>query len=90
VKESEETIKQLEMKIKGLEHQIEHLEDIHSSYLDENDVRVLVERILIDKEFATKKEIESIVNESQLQLVKWIIGTGISVATVIASIIQFI
>ena len=90
MEEYEVKIKELEIKLKELKNQLEHFEDIHSGHLDENDVRALVDRILTEKEYVTKKVIESIINESNLQLVKWIVGTGISVAAVVASIIQFI
>jgi hypothetical protein len=90
VKESEVKIEHLEMLVKEFGHQLKHFENIHQGHLDENDIRALVDRILIDKEFATKNEIESIVYASQLQLVKWIIGTGISVIAIVVSIIQFI
>lgn len=83
-------IQEVEIKLKEIDHKLEHFEDIHSSHLDENDVRALVDRILVEKEFATKIEIESAINEHHLQLVKWIIVTGISVIAVIVSFMQFI
>lgn len=90
MKDVDVQIKELELKIKDLEHQIDRLEDRFSNQLDENDIRAVVDKVLSEKEFATPKQVESSVNESHLQLVKWIIGTGISVAAVVVSIYQFI
>ncbi|MDQ0232386.1 hypothetical protein [Metabacillus malikii] len=90
MKDVEVQIKELELKIKDLEHQIDRLEDKHTEQLDENDIRAVVDQVLNEKDFASPKQVESQVNESHLQLIKWIIGTGISVAAVVVSIYQFI
>ncbi|TXC89850.1 hypothetical protein FS935_15945 [Metabacillus litoralis] len=88
-KEFEVGLKELELTVKELEYQLENFEDHHSNTLDENDVRALVDKILTEKEYVTKKEMDKKIYESQLQLTKWIVGTGISVAAVVVGILRF-
>lgn len=82
----------IELKIMELEMKMEEFcilqENFHETVqnqLDNNDVRTLLEQVLAEKRFATSSELEQRINASQVQLIKWIIGTGIStVAIVIA------
>lgn len=85
----EEKVHDLEMKVQELEQQLEHLEEFHSNHLDENDVRAVVDQLFLDKQISTKEDIEGKINTSHLQLIKWIIGTGISVGAVVVSILRF-
>ena len=43
---------------------------------------------LNEKEFALEQEVESKLSKQQLQLIKWSVGTGISVVAVCISIIR--
>ncbi|HZH62449.1 MAG TPA: hypothetical protein VEY70_23355 [Metabacillus sp.] len=84
-----ERLWELEQRIIELEQQLEHLEEFHSNHLDENDVRVVVDKIFMEKKIASQEEIDSKIVKSHLQLVKWIIATGISIGAVIISMIRF-
>lgn len=88
-KEVEDSLKELELTVKELEYQFENFEDTHSSHLGENDVRALVDKVLTEKEYVTKKDMDKKIYESQLQLTKWIVGTGISITTLIVGILRF-
>jgi regulator of replication initiation timing len=87
--ELEDNVHELEMRIYELEQQIEHIEEFHLDFLDENDVRAVVDDLLVEKNIATREEIERQINKSQLSLTKWIIGTGISIGALVVSIVQF-
>ncbi|WP_226670896.1 hypothetical protein [Metabacillus litoralis] len=88
-KEIVESLKDLELTVRELEYQLENFEDIHENHLEDNDVRALVDKILTEKEYVTKKEMDKNIYESQLQLTKWIVGTGISVTTLVVGILRF-
>ena len=85
-----EDMKDLLLKIKELEYQIDNVEGKHSNHLDENDVRALVDKILTEKEYVTQKEVDRKTTESHLQLIKWIIGTGLSATAIIVTIVGFL
>lgn len=82
-------LRELELRINELEQQLEHFEKFHSNHLDENDVRVVVDKILREKRIASQGEIDSKISQSHLQLIKWIIGTGISIGAAILGMLQF-
>lgn len=84
-----EKLYELEQRINELEQQLENLEELHSNHLDENDVRVVVDKIFMEKKIASQEEIDSKIYKSHLQLVKWIIATGISIGAVIISMMRF-
>jgi regulator of replication initiation timing len=86
----EEKVHDLEMKVQELEQQLDHMEEFHSYHLDENDVRAVVDRLFTEKKLASKEDVEGKIDRSHLQLIKWIIGTGISVGAVVVSILHFI
>ncbi|MCM3162119.1 hypothetical protein KDJ21_001615 [Metabacillus litoralis] len=88
--EVEEKVHELEMKIHELEQQIEHIEEFHSNSLDENDVRAVVDGLLAEKNIATQEEIERQLNKSHLSLIKWILGTGVSIGALVVSIVRFL
>ena len=94
-------MKNLELKIKELEMKIEELENLQDNLqenfqdsvknqLDHNDVRTLVDQLLKEKEFATFSDLEQEISKNQVQLIKWIVGTGISAVSIIFGLIELL
>lgn len=79
-------VKELEMKIEELESLQENFQETVQNQLDNNDVRTLMEQVLAEKRFATRSEVEQRVSDSQVQLIKWIVGTGISTISIILAL----
>lgn len=83
-------IKELEMKIEELESQQENFQETIQSQLDNNDVRTLMEQMLDEKDFVTAPDMEQSLSKSQVQLIKWIVGTGISSISIIITLFEFL
>ncbi|GAM15721.1 hypothetical protein [Mesobacillus selenatarsenatis] len=83
-------IKELEMKIEELESQQENFQETVQSQLDNNDVRTLMEQMLDEKDFVTAPDMEQSLSKSQVQLIKWIVGTGISSISIIIALFEFL
>lgn len=79
-------ILELEMKIEELEILQENFHDTIKNQLDNNDVRTLLEQMLAEKRFATYSDMEQKMSANQVQLIKWIIGTGISTVSIIIAL----
>ncbi|GAE34294.1 hypothetical protein [Halalkalibacter akibai] len=84
----DQELRELELKIKELESKIETLKMANEQHLKQNEVQILIDQILNEKEFALEQEVESKLSKQQLQLIKWSVGTGISVVAVCISIIR--
>ena len=87
---------ELELKVKELEDKHDELETLYDSLhettkkqLDENDVRTIVDQLLIEKGFMTQTDVDKKISQSQLQLIKWVIGTGLTTIAVLGSLIKF-
>jgi hypothetical protein len=83
-------IKELELKIEELEALIDHIQDSSQPQLDHDDVRALVNQILADKEVVAAADLEKRLSQNQIQLIKWIVGTGISIISITFAMIQFL
>ncbi|MGV2941696.1 hypothetical protein AB5I83_18995 [Mesobacillus sp. LC4] len=88
--ELEIKIKELEMKIEELESLQENFQETVQNQLDNSDVRILMEQMLAEKEFVTTSDLEQTVSKSQVQLIKWIVGTGISSVSIIIALFEFL
>lgn len=90
MKEIEIKIKELEMKIEELESLQENFQETIQGQLDNNDVRTLLEQILEGKKFVSTSDMEQRLSKSQVQLIKWIVGTGISSISIIIALFEFL
>ncbi|MBT2638637.1 hypothetical protein [Bacillus sp. ISL-39] len=90
MKEIELKIKELEMKIEELESLQENFQVTIQSQLDNNDVRTLMNQILNEKDFVTTPDMEKSLSKSQVQLIKWIVGTGISTISIVVGLFEFL
>lgn len=79
-------MKELEMKIEELEILQENFQEMIRSQLDNNDVRTLLEQVLAEKRFATNADMEQRISASQVQLIKWMVGIGISTISIIIAL----
>lgn len=79
-------IRELEMKLEELEILQENIHETVKNQLDNNDVRTLLEQVLAEKRFATHSDMEQRISASQIQLIKWIMGTGISTVSIIIAL----
>ncbi|MFT9599667.1 hypothetical protein [Mesobacillus sp.] len=90
MEELELKIKELVMKIEELESLQENFQQSIQSQLDNNDVRTLMDQVLDEKEFVTLPDMEQRLSKSQVQLIKWIVGTGISSISIIIALFEFL
>lgn len=90
MKNLELKIKELEMKIEELESMQENFQDSVQNQLDNNDVRSIVDQLLKEKEFTTYSDLEQEISKNQVQLIKWIVGTGISAVSIIFGLIELL
>ena len=88
---------ELELKVKELEMKIEELESIQENFqesiqdqLYNNDVRTLINQIVDEKGYVSTPDMEQRLSKSQVQLIKWIVGTGISTISIITALFEFL
>ncbi|WP_078553435.1 hypothetical protein [Bacillus alkalicellulosilyticus] len=58
--------------------------------LTEENLDTIVEQTLKDKKYLTQSEVKELVKETQLNVIKWTIGTTISVGAIILAAIRVI
>ncbi|WP_216829156.1 hypothetical protein [Alkalihalobacterium elongatum] len=56
----------------------------------EEQVALTVDKILTEKEYMTETEVKNNTKEIHLKIVKWTIGTGLSVAAIILALLRVI
>ncbi|MCP8615806.1 hypothetical protein [Salirhabdus salicampi] len=56
--------------------------------VNENEVIILIEDSMKGKSFVGREEMENILHEAQLKMLKWMIGTGVSIAAVVVGILK--
>lgn len=83
-------IKELEMKIEELDALIDNLQDSSQQQLNPDDVRALVIQLLGEKEIVASADLEKRLSQNQVQTIKWIVGTGISIVSITFAMIQFL
>ncbi len=83
-------VKELEMKMEELEALLENVQDSVQQQLDHDDIRTTVNQVLDEKELVTSSDLEQRISQSQVQLIKWIVGTGISTISIIIALLQFL
>lgn len=83
-------VKELEMKIDEIESQQESLQSLTEHQLDNNDVKALLNDEIAEKGFMTQVEMEQMLNQKHLQLIKWIVGTGISTLAIVVSLFRYL
>lgn len=83
-------IKELELKIEELEAMLDHIQDSSQTQLDQDDVRTVVNQLLGEKDVVTSAEFEKRLSQNQVLLIKWIVGTGISIISITFAMIQFL
>lgn len=49
-----------------------------------------MEQVLAEKELVTTSDMEQTLSKSQVQLIKWIVGTGISTVSIIIALFEFL
>ncbi|MFZ3577478.1 hypothetical protein [Virgibacillus sp. DJP39] len=91
---------ELEKKIRELETKLlDEIENMENSIknskkdefqLDSNDVRAIIDQLLTEKGFVTQTELEQKVDQKHLQLIKWIVGTGLSSIAIVFSLVRYI
>ncbi len=89
MRELEVKIKEIEMKIEELQLQQETIKETIEEHMDESEVRVIVDQLLSEKELMTRADLEQKTSETQLQLIKWAVGTAISTGAVLFGLIRF-
>ena len=83
-----------EVKVSDLEHEVEQIHEGLKNKSDENEVKVIAENLIKEKDFITRSEFEQYYQQmhaetkaSQIRLLKWVIGTGISAIAAISGIL---
>ncbi|MFV8830312.1 hypothetical protein [Alkalihalobacterium sp. APHAB7] len=61
-----------------------------NKYMTNEQVALTVDKILTEKEFTTETEVKNKTKEIHLKIVKWTIGTGLSVAAIILALLRVI
>ena len=59
-------------------------------FVQDNEVIVITHETLKGKNYMTKAEVQSAIKEHNLKLVKWIVGTGISIVTLTVTILKYL
>ncbi|MBM7660926.1 tetrahydromethanopterin S-methyltransferase subunit B [Bacillus mesophilus] len=88
-------MEELELKVKELEMKIDELESLQENYqeslthsLDENDVHALVDELIAEKELITQADLEKSMSKAHLQMIKWVVGTGISSVALLLGLLR--
>jgi RNA binding exosome subunit len=82
-------MREIELRVDELESQQENIEDSLKKQLGENDIRAIVDRLFDEQDNATKRDVDLELNKQQLLIIKWVIGTGISVIAIIITFVRF-
>lgn len=88
MKDFELKVKELEARHDELESLYDNLHDTSQKQLNENDVRIIFDKLLTEKKLMTETEVEKKLSQSQLQTIKWIVGTGISTIAIIVGVFK--
>jgi hypothetical protein len=90
-------LEELELKVKELEMKIDELESLQENYqesltnpLDENDVHALVDELIADKELVTQSDLEKSLSKAHLQMIKWVVGTGVSSVALLFGLLRYL
>lgn len=82
------------MEIHELKERIQEFEENIQEKSAENKMRVTFEKLIMDKQLITKSELDryeermrTLVQENQVKLLKWIVGTGLSTIAAITGIV---
>ncbi|WP_226035293.1 hypothetical protein [Aquibacillus saliphilus] len=83
-----------EVKLGELESTVDKIEQLLNAKTDENDVKIIIEQLIKEKELVTKSDldyyqekIEANIKKTQVMMIKWVIGTGLSAIMAITGII---
>ncbi|OZU89665.1 hypothetical protein CIL03_00560 [Virgibacillus indicus] len=94
IKEIESRQKDTELEIHELKERIQEFEESIQEKSAENKMRVSFEKLIMDKQLITKSELDryeermrTLVQENQVKLLKWIVGTGLSTIAAITGIV---
>ncbi|WP_186576101.1 hypothetical protein [Aquibacillus kalidii] len=75
----------IEAKLNEIQTKMKELDEVTKTKTDDNDVTVLAEQIISEKNIITKKDLENYERRMeaafeafQVKMIKWIVGTGIS------------
>jgi two-component sensor histidine kinase len=81
-------IKEIEGRINELSQLHEELHQFEKEQLDENDVHAIIDQYLIEKGYITESQLQNLLYKNKVTTMKWVIGTGLSIATITISIIS--
>ncbi|WP_407270922.1 hypothetical protein [Radiobacillus sp. PE A8.2] len=85
----------MEEKIKDIDNKVQNLDEKIKKKTEANDVTVTFERLMKEEKLVTASDLENLkekmeadANERHLNLIKWIVGTGISSIMAITGMIR--
>ena len=79
-----------EVKVSDLEHEVEQIHEGLKNKSDENEVKVIAENLIKETRYEFEQYYQQMHAEtkaSQIRLLKWVIGTGISAIAAISGIL---
>ncbi|MFD1738964.1 hypothetical protein ACFSCX_20845 [Bacillus salitolerans] len=84
-----------EIKLRELEVKLDELAKLHEEFhqhekeqLNENDVYALIDQYLTEKGYISESELHSQLSRNKVSTMKWVVATGLSIATITISIIH--
>ncbi|MBO8172892.1 MAG: hypothetical protein H0Z33_13515 [Bacillaceae bacterium] len=59
------------------------------SYITKHDLIIFTEKLIEEKELMSEKEIKHLIDSTHFKLIKWVVGTGLSVLSIIIYVMRY-